>query len=67
MDGVLADAMTRLPRTRAVVVNAIDPYDAYVKNLPATCASLAKVPLWGDAAIVRERAADAREHGCASQ
>jgi hypothetical protein len=67
MDGVLADALTRLPRTHAVVVNAIDPYDSYGQNLRATCAALGKVVASGDAPIIRERASDAREHGCVSR
>jgi hypothetical protein len=67
MDGVLADALTRLPRTHPVVVNAIDPYDSYGQNLKATCAALVKVVAGGDAPIVRERAEDAREHGCVSK
>jgi hypothetical protein len=67
MDGVLADALARLPRTHVVVVSAIDPYDSYGQNLRVTCAALAKVVASGDAPIVRERASDAREHGCVSQ
>ena len=67
MDGVLADALNRLPKTHSVVVNAIDPFDAYSKNLKATCEALAKLDYGGDPAILRERARDTREHGCLSK
>ena len=67
LDGVLADAILRLPQTRPVVINAIDPYDTYGKSLKTTCAALAKVANGGDASILRERARDTRDHGCLSQ
>jgi hypothetical protein len=65
MDGVLADAIVRLPATRAVVVAAIDPFGSYDKGLHATCAALPAVVSGGrDTAIVRERASDALSHTC---
>jgi hypothetical protein len=65
MDGVLADAIVHLPATRAVVVEAIDPFGTYHGALHATCAALPSVAAGGrDSAIVRERASDALSHAC---
>jgi hypothetical protein len=64
MDGVLADAIARLPQTRAVVLDAIDPFDRYDGALHATCAALPLVAAGRDTAITKERASDALAHGC---
>ncbi len=65
MDGVLADAIGHLPATRALVVEAIDPFGAYDGALHATCAALPSVAAGGrEGAIVRERASDALNHLC---
>ncbi len=64
MDGVLADAILRLPMTRQVVVDAIDPFGAYEGALHATCAALPAVADGRDPPIVRERASDALNHAC---
>jgi hypothetical protein len=68
LDGVLADAIVHLPATRAVVVEAIDPFGGYGGALKATCAALPAVADGTrgsrDSAIVRERAADAENHAC---
>jgi len=64
MDGVLADAIVHLPSTRSVVVEAIDPFDAYGGTLHATCAALPMVATGKDTAIVKERASDALMHAC---
>ena len=64
MDGVVADAITRLPAAHALVINAIDPFADYVAALKATCALLPKLVTGGDSAIVREHAADTLTHGC---
>jgi hypothetical protein len=64
MDGILADAIVRLPATRAFVVEAIDPFASYGKELRATCAALPAVAASKDSAVVRERAGDALEHAC---
>jgi hypothetical protein len=64
MDGVLADALARMPAAHPLVVNAIDPYEAYGKNLRATCAALQALMGGRDPAIVKERAGDALSHGC---
>ena len=65
MDGVLADAIVRLPNTRSVVVEAVDPFATYGGALQATCAVLPSVASSGhDSAIVRERASDALLHAC---
>ncbi len=65
LDGVLADAITRLPATHFVVVGAIDAFGSYGGNLKATCAALPiaaanmKAP-----GVTRERARDALAHSC---
>jgi hypothetical protein len=64
MDGVLADAIVRLPLTHGVVVDAIDPFAAYDGALHATCAALPAVAVGRDPLIVRERASDALGHAC---
>jgi hypothetical protein len=65
MDGVLADAIVHMPRTRGVVIQAIDPFGAYGGALHATCAALPSVAGGGrDSAIIRERASDALNHAC---
>jgi hypothetical protein len=65
LDGVLADAIVRLPATHATVVEAIDPFGAYGPGLHATCAALPSIVSGGrDTAIIRERAADALNHTC---
>jgi hypothetical protein len=64
MDGVLADAIVRLPATHTIVVDAIDPYDGYAGALHATCAALPMVAGGRDSARVRERAGDALMHSC---
>jgi hypothetical protein len=64
MDGVLADALVHVPAARGIVLAAIDPFDAYCKNLRATCAALPAIASGKDAAVIRERASDAIAHGC---
>jgi hypothetical protein len=65
LDGVLADAIVHIPATRAVVVDAIDPFGAYGGALHATCAVLPSVANGGrDSARIRERASDALNHAC---
>ncbi len=64
MDGVLADAIARMPATHAFVVEAIDPFTGYGNALRATCAALPVVAGGRDAAVVRERARDALNHAC---
>jgi hypothetical protein len=64
MDGVLADAIVRLPATHGVVVEAIDPWANYGGALRATCAALVSVASGHDTAFVRERASDALFHAC---
>jgi hypothetical protein len=65
MDGVVADAIAHAPATHAFVVEAIDPFEGYGGALKATCAALPLVSGGArDAAVVRERARDAINHGC---
>jgi hypothetical protein len=64
MDGVLADAIVHMPRSHAVVVQAIDPFTTYGDALHATCAALPAVAGGQDPAVVRERASDALAHAC---
>ena len=65
LDGVLADAITRLPATHFVVVGAIDAFGSYGGNLKATCAALPIVAANMKApGVTRERARDALAHSC---
>jgi hypothetical protein len=65
MDGVLADAITRLPASHPLVVMAIDPFSDNTNGLKATCAALAKVGSSGrDSGRVREHAMDTLAGGC---
>ncbi len=64
MDGVLADAIVRLPASHAIVVAAIDPFASYGDGLRATCAALPAIAGGRDTPIVRERASDALLHAC---
>jgi hypothetical protein len=64
MDGVLADAIIRLPPARETVVRAIDPFETYGDALRATCAALPTLAGSRESALVRERASDALGHAC---
>jgi hypothetical protein len=64
IDGVLADAIARIPGGRATIVNALDPFAGETSSLKATCKVLPQVAHGWDAGIVRERANDALQHGC---
>jgi hypothetical protein len=64
LDPVLADAITKTPKTIALVVDAVDPYDAYGRNLRKTCDAITKTINQADSPKVRERGHDALEHGC---
>jgi hypothetical protein len=64
MDGVLADAIIRLPPVREIVVRAIDPFETYGDGLRATCAALPTLAGSRESALVRERASDALGHAC---
>jgi hypothetical protein len=64
MDGVLADAIARLPASHGVIVQAIDPFTTYGDALHATCAALPTVASGRDTPVVRERANDALAHAC---
>jgi hypothetical protein len=64
MDGVLADAIARLPGTHLLVIKAIDPFESYGTGLRATCAALPMVAGGRDSEVVKERARDALNHAC---
>jgi hypothetical protein len=64
MDGVLADAIIRMPPAREIVVRAIDPFETYGDGLRATCAALPTLAGSRESALVRERASDALGHAC---
>jgi hypothetical protein len=64
MDGVLGDAIQRVPAVRATIVNAVDPFGGETSQLKVTCEALPIVTRGSDAGIVSERANDALQHGC---
>lgn len=64
LDPVLADLLGKAPRSRGCIMQAIDPY-AELSDLKLTCKALKGPWVSGESSRVRERAADARAHGCA--
>ena len=67
LDGVVADAINRMPKTDALAVGAIDPFGTSGPRLRATCAALPAAAGNAKAApIIRERARDALAHACLS-
>jgi hypothetical protein len=64
MDGVLSNALLRIPSVRATIVHAIDPYSGDTAHLKTTCKALGQVANATDSGLIRERANDALQHGC---
>jgi len=64
LDPVLADLLAKAPRSRACILQALDPF-AELSDMKQTCKSLRSGWVAGESARVRERAADALAHGCA--
>lgn len=64
LDPVLADALVRVPRARACIMQAVDPYGAEVSELGLTCRAIRQGLLAKESPRIRERASDALSHGC---
>jgi hypothetical protein len=65
LDPVIADLLTKAPRSRACIMHAIDPYSGELADLKQTCKALRGGWVNSEAPRVRERAQDALSHGCA--
>ncbi len=65
LDAVIAELITSAPHSRAAIVQAIDPYGSELASMKQTCAALRAGYARGDSALLRGRAVDAIERGCA--
>ena len=64
LDPVIADLLTKAPRSRACIMQAIDPYSNELSDLKETCKALRAGWVNGESPRIRERAQDALAHGC---
>ena len=64
LDPIVSDLLEKAPRSRACIMQAIDPYSGELTDLKATCKSLRGGWVDGETGRIRERAADALAHGC---
>jgi hypothetical protein len=64
LDPILADLLEKAPRSRACIMQAIDPYSGELTDLKLTCRTLRGGWVNGESARIRERAQDALSHGC---
>ncbi|CAN5924804.1 hypothetical protein BH11MYX4_BH11MYX4_35400 [soil metagenome] len=64
LDPIIADLLEKAPRSRACIMQAIDPYSGELTDLKATCKALRGGWVNGESGRVRERAGDALSHGC---
>ncbi|MBX3190798.1 MAG: hypothetical protein KF819_27620 [Labilithrix sp.] len=64
LDPVLGDLLTKAPRARGAILQAIDPYSADLKDMKQTCKALRGGWVGGEPPRNRERAGDALAHGC---
>jgi hypothetical protein len=64
LDPVVAELLTKAPRSRAVIMQAIDAYSAETADLKLTCKALRAGWVRGESPRIRERAYDALAHGC---
>lgn len=64
LDPIIADLLTRAPRSRSVIMQAIDAYSTETSDLKLTCKALRAGWVSGESARIRERASDALSHGC---
>jgi hypothetical protein len=64
LDAVLGEQLTKTPRARTTIVNAIDPYGNELASLKDTCVALKSGAANAEPPIIRERANDAVTHGC---
>jgi hypothetical protein len=64
LDPIVADLLTKAPRARSVIMQAIDAYSTELADLKLTCKALRAAWVNGESARIRERADDALSHGC---
>lgn len=64
LDPIVADVLSRAPRSRPIVLQAIDPYSAELGDMSRTCKTLRGAWVNGEPMRIRERADDALAHGC---
>ena len=64
LDPLLADLLDKAPRSRACIMQAIDPYSGELTELKATCKSLRSGWVNGESPRIRDRAQEALSHGC---
>ncbi len=65
LDPVLGELLAKTPRSRSTIVRAIDPYGVELRGMKETCTALAGGYLAGEPALVRGRASEAAQRGCA--
>jgi hypothetical protein len=64
LDPVLAELLAKAPRSRAVIVQAIDPFAGELADMKEMCRALGKGWARGERPRIRERADDAVANGC---
>lgn len=64
LDPVLAELLTKAPRSRWCIVQSLDPFSSDLTTLKQTCKALAAGWANAENARVRERARDAVNNGC---
>ena len=64
LDPILADLLEKAPRSRACIMQAIDPYSGELTDLKLTCRAMRAGWVNGETPRIRERAQDALSHGC---
>jgi hypothetical protein len=64
LDPILADLLTKAPRARGCIMQAIDPFAGELSDLKLTCRALRGGWVNGESGRIRERAQDALAHGC---
>jgi hypothetical protein len=65
IDPVLADLLVSEPRARATILQGIDPFGTELSSMKATCAALKAGAARSESSLLRARAADALDRGCA--
>ena len=64
LDPVMADLLTKAPRARGCIMQAIDPFSTELPDLKLTCNALHAGWVGSEAPRIRERVEDALAHGC---
>lgn len=64
LDPIIADLLTKAPRSRDVIMQSIDAYATEMSDLKLTCAALHAGWVRAESPRVRQRAIDALAHGC---